>query len=159
MDTRDLEYFLACCTGGSPDAAARTVHTDGQAITAAIARLEQYFGTPLFDHTVNPATLTVQGIALRAAAPRILEAVQAARDGLAAVARLAVRRLRRGHAPDHPQTGRYVLTSPVRGILPGVPRTPGRGGTGRAAAARRLHLQAGAADPVPGGAGEIPDAR
>lgn len=67
------------------------MHTDGQAITAAIARLEQYFGTPLFDHTVNPATLTVQGIALRAAAPQILEAVQAARDGLAAVARLAVR--------------------------------------------------------------------
>jgi DNA-binding transcriptional LysR family regulator len=85
MDIRDLEYFLACCKAGSFTAAAREVHIVQSAMSCAIARLEQDLGAPLFDRTMTPITLTEQGAALQAAAHRILEAVQAARDEVAAV--------------------------------------------------------------------------
>jgi DNA-binding transcriptional LysR family regulator len=46
--------------------------------------LEQDLGAPLFDRSVNPIALTGQGTALQAAAQGILDAVQAARDEVAA---------------------------------------------------------------------------
>ena len=85
MDIRDLEYFLACCKAGSFTAAAREVHIVQSAMSCAMARLEQDLGVPLFDRTVTPIALTDQGAALQAAAQRILDAVQAARDDVAAV--------------------------------------------------------------------------
>jgi DNA-binding transcriptional LysR family regulator len=86
VDIRDLEYFLACCKARSFTAAAREVHIVQSAMSCAIARLEQNLGAPLFDRTVTPIALTEQGVALQAAAQRILDAVQAARDEVAAVA-------------------------------------------------------------------------
>jgi DNA-binding transcriptional LysR family regulator len=83
VDIRDLEYFLACCKAGSFTAAAREVHIVQSAMSIAIARLEQDLGAPLFDRTVTPIALTEQGVALRAAAQRIFDAVQAARDDVA----------------------------------------------------------------------------
>jgi DNA-binding transcriptional LysR family regulator len=85
VDIRDLEYFLACCKARSFTAAAREVHIVQSAMSFAIARLEADLGAPLFDRTVTPIALTEQGVALQAAAQRILDAVQAARDEVAAV--------------------------------------------------------------------------
>ena len=85
MEIRDLDYFLACCQAGSFTAAAREVHIVQSAMSSAIARLEHELGVPLFDRSVTPVTVTEHGAALRAAAQRVLEAVQAVRDDVAAV--------------------------------------------------------------------------
>jgi len=85
VDIRDLDYFLACCETGSFTAAARHAHIVQSAMSSAIARLERELGVPLFDRSVTPIALTEHGVALRTGAQRILEAVQAARDDVAAV--------------------------------------------------------------------------
>jgi len=85
VEIRDLDYFLACCKAGSFTAAAREVHIVQSAMSSAIARLEHDLGVPLFDRSVTPVAVTEHGAALRAAAQRILDAVQAARDDVAAV--------------------------------------------------------------------------
>ena len=54
-------------------------------MSSAIARLERELGVPLFDRSVTPIALTEHGASLQAGAQRILEAVQAARDDVAAV--------------------------------------------------------------------------
>jgi DNA-binding transcriptional LysR family regulator len=85
VEIRDLEYFLACCKAGSFTAAAREVHIVQSAMSSAIARLEHDLGVPLFDRSVTPVAVTEHGAVLQAAAQRILDAVQAARDEVAAV--------------------------------------------------------------------------
>ena len=85
MDIRDLDYFLACCETSSFTAAARHAHIVQSAMSSAIARLERELGVPLFDRGVTPVALTDYGLALKAGAQQILEAVQAARDDVAAV--------------------------------------------------------------------------
>lgn len=54
------------------------------AMSSAIARLEHELETPLFDRTGSCPVLTEQGAALQAAALRVVDAVQAARDEVAA---------------------------------------------------------------------------
>jgi DNA-binding transcriptional LysR family regulator len=85
VEIRDLEYFLACCEAGSFTAAARQAHIVQSAMSSAIARLERDIGAPLFDRSVTPVAITDHGAALRVAAQRILDSVQAARDEVAAV--------------------------------------------------------------------------
>jgi DNA-binding transcriptional LysR family regulator len=85
VEIRDLDYFLACAKAGSFTAAAREVHIVQSAMSSAIARLEHELGVPLFDRSVTPVIVTEQGAVLTAAARRILDAVQAARDDVAAV--------------------------------------------------------------------------
>ena len=85
MENRDLEYFLVCCRTGSFTAAAREVHIVQSAMSSAIARLEHELGVTLFDRSVTPVAVTGHGRALEAGARRILEAVQATRDEVAAV--------------------------------------------------------------------------
>jgi DNA-binding transcriptional LysR family regulator len=85
VEIRDLDYFLACCKAGSFTAAAREVHIVQSAMSSAVARLEHELGVPLFDRSVTPVTVTEHGAALQAAAQRVLDAVQAARDEVAAV--------------------------------------------------------------------------
>src|SRR6202453_3454033 len=85
VEIRDLDYFLACCKAGSFTAAAREVHIVQSAMSSAIARLEHELGVSLFDRSVAPVTVTEHGAALQAGAQRILDAVQAARDEVAAV--------------------------------------------------------------------------
>jgi DNA-binding transcriptional LysR family regulator len=85
VEIRDLDYFLACCKAGSFTAAAREVHIVQSAMSSAIARLEHELGVPLFDRSVTPVTVTEHGAALQPAAQRVLDAVQAARDEVAAV--------------------------------------------------------------------------
>ena len=54
-------------------------------MSSAIARLEHDLGVSLFDRSVTPVAVTEHGAALQAAAQRILDAMQAARDDVAAV--------------------------------------------------------------------------
>jgi DNA-binding transcriptional LysR family regulator len=86
VEFRDLQYFLACCEAGSFTVAARNVHIVQSAMSAAVARLEQDLGVPLFDRSVTPISVTEYGAALRAGAQRVLDSVQAARDDVGAVA-------------------------------------------------------------------------
>jgi DNA-binding transcriptional LysR family regulator len=85
VEIRDLEYFLACCETRSFTAAARTMHIVQSAMSSAVARLEHELGVPLFDRSVTPVAVTEHGGALRASAQRVLDAVEAARDDVAAV--------------------------------------------------------------------------
>jgi DNA-binding transcriptional LysR family regulator len=85
VDIRDLDYFLACCKADSFTAAARDAHIVQSAMSSAIARLERDLGVQLFDRGVMPIALTEHGAALQGSAQRILDAVQAARDDVAAV--------------------------------------------------------------------------
>jgi DNA-binding transcriptional LysR family regulator len=85
MEIRDLEYFLACCEARSFTAAARTMHIVQSAMSSAVARLEHELGVALFDRSVTPVAVTEHGAALQASAQRILDAVEAARDDVAAV--------------------------------------------------------------------------
>jgi len=85
VEIRDLEYFLACSKAGTFTAAAREVHIVQSAMSSAIARLEHDLGVSLFDRSVTPVAVTEHGAALQAAAQRILDAMQAARDDVAAV--------------------------------------------------------------------------
>jgi DNA-binding transcriptional LysR family regulator len=85
VEIRDLEYFLTCCQAGSFTAAAREAHIVQSAMSSAIARLERELGVSLFDRSSTPVTVTEHGAALQAAAQRVLEAVQQARDDVAAV--------------------------------------------------------------------------
>jgi DNA-binding transcriptional LysR family regulator len=85
MEIRDLEYFLACCQARSFTAAAQEVHIVQSAMSSAIARIEHELGVSLFDRSVTPVALTEHGTVLRASAQGVLDAVQAARDDVAAV--------------------------------------------------------------------------
>jgi DNA-binding transcriptional LysR family regulator len=85
VELRDLDYFLTCCQAGSFTAAARQAHIVQSAMSAAVARLEHELGVSLFDRSVTPVTVTEHGAALQAAALRVVEAVQAARDDVAAI--------------------------------------------------------------------------
>ena len=84
MEIRDLDYFLACCRARSFTVAAREVHVVQSAMSSAIARLERELGVSLFDRSVTPVAVTDHGTVLQAAAQRVLDAVQAARDDVAA---------------------------------------------------------------------------
>jgi len=85
VELRDLGYFLACCNAGGFSAGAREANIVQSAMSSAIARLEHELGVPLFDRSATPVAVTEHGAALRAGAQRVLEAVQAARDDVAAV--------------------------------------------------------------------------
>jgi hypothetical protein len=85
MDIRDLDYFLARGKAGSFTAAARDALIGQSAMSSAIARLARDLGVQLCDRGVMPIAPTEYGAALQAGAQRILDAVQAGRDGVAAV--------------------------------------------------------------------------
>ena len=80
-----MEYFLVCCRTGSFTAAAREVHIVQSAMSSAVARLEHELGVSLFDRSVTPVAVTGPGRALQTGARRVLEAVQATRDEVAAI--------------------------------------------------------------------------
>src|ERR1700761_7080308 len=54
-------------------------------MSSAVARLEHELGVSLFDRSVTPVAVTDHGRALQAGARRVLAAVQATRDEVAAV--------------------------------------------------------------------------
>ena len=54
-------------------------------MSSAVARLEHELGVLLFDRSVTPVAVTEHGAVLRASAQRVLDAVEAARDDVAAV--------------------------------------------------------------------------
>jgi DNA-binding transcriptional LysR family regulator len=85
VELRDLEYFLACSRTANFTTAAREVHIVQSGMSAAMARLEKDLGVALFDRSTTPLTLTHHGATFQDSARRILDAVQAARDDVAAV--------------------------------------------------------------------------
>jgi DNA-binding transcriptional LysR family regulator len=113
VDIRDLDYFLVCCEADSFTAGARSAHITQSAMSSAIARLERDLGVALFDRSATPIVLTEHGMTLHAAAERIVESVQAARDDVAAVS---------GHVRGTVTLGCTLKTGPLdlAGVLADV---------------------------------------
>jgi DNA-binding transcriptional LysR family regulator len=170
VEIRDLDYFLACCKAGSFTAAAREVHIVQSAMSSAIARLEHDLGAPLFDRSVTPVAVTEHGAVLRAAAQRILDAVQAARDDVAAVSGQVRGTVILGCTLNTGLLDLGAVLADLRDRHPGVIIQLRQSPTGSAGNLRAvldgsmdIALTAGTAQPVPGqpgtgqpGTGQLP---
>ncbi len=80
FDLRTLDYFLAAVAHGSLRAAARELGVTQPALTKAIRRLEDSFGSALFERQARGVTPTVYGSAVLRHAKDIRAALQTARD-------------------------------------------------------------------------------
>lgn len=70
-----LRIFLAVCEYGTMTAAAEALFMTQSAVSQAIAALEEYYGTALFDRFPRKLTLTEAGHALKAAAQDIIRLI------------------------------------------------------------------------------------
>lgn len=86
MDNRQLEVFARVARDGSFTRAAESLHLAQSAVSATIAALERDLGEQLFARTTRRVETTAAGDALLPHATRILDAFQAARDAVEAVA-------------------------------------------------------------------------
>ncbi|HZZ94864.1 MAG TPA: LysR family transcriptional regulator [Usitatibacter sp.] len=81
LDLRDLRYFEAIADAGHVGRAARTLSRTQPALTAAVRRLEQKLGTPLFERVGRGIRLTAAGAALHVRARAIrIAALEAQRE-------------------------------------------------------------------------------
>ncbi len=85
MELRHFQHFVAVAEAGSFTRAASQVHIVQSGLSASIQSLERELGTLLFHRTGRTVELTDAGIALLAEARKVLAAVDAARDAVAAV--------------------------------------------------------------------------
>lgn len=85
MEFRQLRYFVAVAEEGTFTRAAGRVHIAQSGLSTAVQSLERELGVSLFDRTTRKVTLTEAGATLLVDARRILEAVEGARDRVAAV--------------------------------------------------------------------------
>src|SRR5438067_1684062 len=83
MDLRQLKCFIAVAEERNFRRASERLHIVQPTVTLLIQRLERETGTPLFDRTTRPISLTAAGSRLLAEAPVVL----AAADRALAVAR------------------------------------------------------------------------
>ena len=72
MDFREMQYIVAIAECGSVTAAARLLYISQPSLSAAVARIENSMGTPLFDHDKRPLQLTYAGEAYVRRARQIL---------------------------------------------------------------------------------------
>ena len=72
MDFREMQYIVAIAECGSVTAAARLLYISQPSLSAAVARIENSMGTPLFDHDKKPLELTYAGEAYVRRARQIL---------------------------------------------------------------------------------------
>jgi DNA-binding transcriptional LysR family regulator len=79
MDLRELKYFLATAESGQVSRAANELAISQSSVTAAIKRLEDELGTPLFHRLASGMELTDAGRELRGSAQDILDRVDRAR--------------------------------------------------------------------------------
>ncbi len=79
----DLRYFLELARAGTLTGAARRLAVDHTTVARRIQRLEQEFGTPLFDHRREGYELTEQGRALIPHAELMESAAMSALEQLA----------------------------------------------------------------------------
>jgi DNA-binding transcriptional LysR family regulator len=160
VEIRDLEYFLACCQARSFTAAARKMHIVQSAMSSAVARLEHELGVPLFDRSVTPVAVTEHGTALRAGAGRILDAVQGARDEVAAVSGLVRGTVVLGSTLNTEPLDLAAVLADVRDRHPGIvihvrQSTAGSAGNLRAVLDGSMDIGLTASTPNPG-TGQIP---
>lgn len=85
MELRHFQHFVAVAEAGSFTRAASQVHIVQSGLSASIQSLERELGTLLFRRTGRTVELTDAGNALLAEARKVLAAVDAARDAVAAV--------------------------------------------------------------------------
>ncbi len=85
MDLRQLRYFVTIADEGSFTAAADRLGVRQSAASAAVRRLEETLGSPLFERTSHSLALTDAGTALLPQARRTLEAADEARAAVDAV--------------------------------------------------------------------------
>lgn len=74
---KHIYFFTEVARLGNVTAAARSIHLSQPAITQAVANIEQFFGTSLFDRTRTGVTLTSAGQLCRSRAERALSHLQA----------------------------------------------------------------------------------
>jgi LysR family transcriptional regulator, hypochlorite-specific transcription factor HypT len=86
MNLSWLEDFLALAESGNFSRAAELRHMTQPAFSRRIRALEEWIGTPLFDRSGHPVTLTEPGQWLRGTARQILERVERLPDEARAIA-------------------------------------------------------------------------
>ncbi|MDP5218495.1 LysR substrate-binding domain-containing protein [Ruegeria sp. 2205SS24-7] len=82
MEVDWLEDYLALATVGVFSQAAQARNISQPAFTRRIKNLEHWVGTPLFDRSVHPVTLTMAGRAFRATASETIKMLRFAREDL-----------------------------------------------------------------------------
>jgi DNA-binding transcriptional LysR family regulator len=85
VELRHFQHFVAVAEAGNFTRAARQVHIVQSGLSASIQSLERELGALLFHRTGRTVELTDAGTALLAEARKVLAAVDAARDAVAAV--------------------------------------------------------------------------
>ncbi len=86
MELRQLDHFIAVAEEESFTRAAGRVHVVQSALSASVQSLEKDLGVRLFDRTTRRVVLTDAGRTLLDHARHIVDAVDGARDSVAAVA-------------------------------------------------------------------------
>lgn len=85
MEFFDLKYFCAVCDNGSFSRAALVMHVSQPALSQRIKKLEEEFGTPLFQRSSRPLRLTEAGEEVSAYARKILSLEQDLKGSLEAM--------------------------------------------------------------------------
>ncbi len=88
MNLQQLEYFVTSVEHGSFTAAADALHLAQPSVSEQVRRLEDELGVRLFQRVGRGLVLTDAGRTLRPRAEAVLEAVQEARESVAAVREL-----------------------------------------------------------------------
>ncbi|MGF0320966.1 LysR family transcriptional regulator [Nocardia fluminea] len=120
LDSRRLQQFLCVAESGGFSKAAERLHVSQQAVSSAVAKLEQQLGVTLFDRSARQVRLTPAGEALRDGASTLLAAGQVlarrVRDAAAAQRRPFVV----AHTPAITAEEVHGLLLPVRVGMPEV---------------------------------------
>ena len=87
MDFRELRYIVTIAECGSVTSASRLLYISQPSLSAAIARIEDNLGTPLFDHDKKPLQLTYAGEAYVRRARQILHMGQELRKEIEDIAK------------------------------------------------------------------------
>ncbi|NMM89098.1 LysR family transcriptional regulator [Rhodococcus sp. SRB_17] len=88
MDIRSAQYLVAVVEQGSVTAAADVLHISQPSLSQAIRSLERTLATTLLERTTRGVTPTPSGLAVVAAARKLLADVTRAEDAVAAVTKL-----------------------------------------------------------------------
>jgi DNA-binding transcriptional LysR family regulator len=123
LDLRRLRQFTVVADLGGFSSAASQLHLTQQALSSAIARLEEEVGQVLFERTTRRVRLTPAGEALRAGADALLAASDALLRQVVTTATGDSRPFVVGHSPAISGAEVHRLLAPVRAGLPDQPVT------------------------------------
>lgn len=110
MELRHLRYFVSIAEAGSFTAAAERLHKTQPSLSRQMRDLEEQIGTPLFERTNRPLTLTPAGAVLLEEAKQLLAQANAALARTREAAHGLHRRLTLGFMPgiEAQQLGRVL---------------------------------------------------